>query len=174
MFSRRLSATTARAARPLDENAGIHGLEVASGATDLQPHDRGLGGQDRYDAAGAVSLNHRAWGALQDDAFVQRDRPGMNAGLEDQNIALGRGRNRLPQFTAAGRYRPLSRPDGTRHGESHSESGPYPTGALDDHVDCGSTSRRPRISMCMAWQNQVQKYQWTPGRSATKVTEAVA
>jgi tRNA G10 N-methylase Trm11 len=24
---------------------------------------------------------------------------------------------------------------------------------------CGSTSMRPRISMCMAWQNQVQKYQ---------------
>jgi hypothetical protein len=24
---------------------------------------------------------------------------------------------------------------------------------------CGATSMRPRISMCMAWQNQVQKYQ---------------
>src|SRR5690606_35259636 len=37
----------------------------------------------------------------------------------------------------------------------------------------GSTSMRPHISMCSAWQNQLQQYQKTPGLSAVKVIDEV-
>ena len=112
---------------PLDENAGVHGLEVAPGATDLQALDGSLGGLDRNHAAGAISLDHRARHALQGDALVQPDRPGMNAGLQDQDIALGRCRDRVPQVAATGLHRPLSRPGRPRRGESHGESNPGPS-----------------------------------------------
>jgi hypothetical protein len=43
----------------------------------------------------------------------------MNAGLKDQDIALGRCRDRVPQVAATGLHRPLSRPGRPRRGESH-------------------------------------------------------
>ena len=49
---------------------------------------------------------------------------------------------------------------GEAGGDEHRQSD-LPDMAYGPHRQafCGATSMRPRISMCMAWQNQVQKYQ---------------
>ena len=71
---------------------GAPSVSVAETTAAAVPHGS-FGGQDRNHAAGTISLDHRAGHTLQGDALVQPDRPGMDAGLEDQDIALGRCRN---------------------------------------------------------------------------------
>ena len=153
----------ARGCRPFDENAGVHGLEAGPGAADLQAPD---------DASAAWIVTTLPlpfpWitapaRRLQDDLAVEPTGPAWSPGARRRTSPVGRGLDRGCRSPAR-RHVDRGRRGRPRRGEKPpAKTAETAAEQRMAHADRGSTSRRPRISMCMAWQNQVQKYQWTPG-----------
>ena len=141
-----------------DEDAAVLDGEVAAGAGDRQPAQHHLRRIDGDHAPDPAAVEYRAWLALERQGAVDDDRPGMAAGGEHQPIAGRRGGDGRRQPAGLGgdldRRRCRVRRRAQQGGERDAA-----TDRPSWHVRqalVGSTSIRPFISMCMAWQNHWQ------------------
>jgi hypothetical protein len=138
-----------RARRALGEvDPCVHRRPVGARAGDRQAGDGDAGGGDGHDAALVLSDEGGAGLAAQRERAVEGDGTGMDAGRQDDLVPRRRRRH--------GRRQVLAGCEGARRGGG--EAGQKHQGEEDEtgHALAGSTSIRPFISICIAWQNHEQ------------------
>ena len=149
-------------ARLLDEDPGVHLLAGRVPEPRMvSPRTTAPGRRDGDDAALARPVEDRARLALDGQLARDPDRTrGARRAQDDHGVAVGRQvddrpaerRPGRPTIRSALRRRDEAGGECRRQPETHDGAKRLPW----RQVACGSTSMRPCISMCMAWQNQVQ------------------
>ena len=140
------------------EDAAVLDGEIAAGAGDRQPAQRYLRRIDGDHAPGPAAVEYRAWLALERQGAVDDDRPRVAAGRQHEAIPRRSGGERRREPARLGCDLDRRRSRAHRCPEQGDERGapadrPWWHGR---HAAVGSTSIRPFISMCMAWQNHWQ------------------
>ena len=104
-----------------------------------------------------AAVEHRAWLAFERQCAVDDDRPGVAAGHQHQPIAGRRGGDGRGQPTGLGGDLDRRRCGAGRRQQcgEHDAAVDRPSWHVRQAL-LGSTSIRPFISMCMAWQNHWQ------------------
>ncbi|KFH24837.1 hypothetical protein IB61_10275 [Brucella abortus LMN2] len=133
--------------------------QVVARSVDFQAAHNGVRRIDRDRIAGAKAVEDGARLSGQFDGAVNDDRAFMPSGTEPDHIArLGFFNSRLYTFSDSNIDLPCLRACAKCGGkQAHDASGTEQAG--ENHVRqafFGSTSIRPCISICMAWQNHEQ------------------
>ena len=140
------------------EDAAVLDGEIAAGAGDRHPAQHHLRRVDGDHAPGPTAVENRSRLALQRQGAIHDDRPLVTASRQHEAIPRGRGGERRRERARLGSDLDRRRSRVQRCPEQGDDRGapadrPWWHGR---HAAVGSTSIRPFISMCMAWQNHWQ------------------
>ena len=138
----------------LEENSGIHRLQIVARSPDGHAADRDIRRRHRDDIAGTAAVEHRTRPSRQYDAPIDPDRAFVVARREFDDVAVLRPvQHRLQrlfrsslQRLRTGEARNSGGEDRRRKDAQEKRHVSFPSQA----VASGSTNMRPFISMCMA------------------------
>jgi len=152
-----------------NEDSGIEIVEIAAGADDFQAAHRAARCIDGNRVSPALPVDDRARRPFQRHTPVEHERTRVPAGRETKRIAFsGAGERRLQVVARTDEGFPgQSRGNRAADTEPDAHGQPHPAAAKRQarcraktrhgcHASFGSTSIRPFISICMAWQNHEQ------------------
>ena len=145
----------------LDEDAGVHRGEIGAAMADGQSTHGDLRGADAHHVAFAAAIEDRAGFADERDRLVQPQVHHVHAGRHaDGGARRRRGHDLLQRLARMHRRRrrPCQHQEREETKCMHGNGDPLvpPRTARRHDAAQASTSIRPLISMCIAWQKNVQ------------------